>query len=321
MQSEGAAEDSTGTSKSRNQYTTDAATLLVENRGGVIWRVESGNLRLSLRGYTGDVGHNTICARDRSGRYSSFTIVGRKVWPLRSGIKKLGPVYGRVDFSNAVRFNGRSRSQAALEARFNAIPFTHKLTTGWVALPEARSKSRRETNQGMDTAMAALTGAACSATRYAIWCDGRNTAAGIKSTVRWEWCHLLAHSMGGADNATNIVAAVKGNNTEQLAIENTLQMYRRENMFHMKVTAACLNGADMRHMGDVIKYEIRCEHGGTDFVHYLDCLNVPAPSEIHYYDLSRSVATWANIKLVLVSEQVFGNKVSGEDARRIHDYM
>lgn len=264
-------------------------------------------------------GLGTIYGRDRSGRYVCFRLHGGHVRPLPGGITTLPPIFGRVNFANNVRFVGRTRSQSALAASFNAK--ARKISTGWKSLPQVRTKTRRQPNQGMNSATRHLTGAERSATRYAIWCDGQTPAYGIKTNVPWEWCHLLSHSMGGANNETNIVAAVKGNNSEQLAIESALQMYRCENMFEMRISAACLDNGNARHIGDTIKYEIRCRGGGDNFVQYLDCLNAPAPSSTHFYDLLEQVALWANKKLVNASNQLFNNGVTKTDQKSIISYI
>ena len=260
----------------------------------------------------------TIFARDEHGRYNCYTIQGGNVRRLASGMFTLPPIYGRVNFANNVRFVAHTRSQYALSVRYAAIPAGQKITTGWVALPQNRAANRRQTNQGMNTAMNALTGGAISASNYALWFSGRNPHT-VDATVPWEWCHLLAHSMGGADNATNIVAAVKGNNSEQLAIESALSMYRMENVFELKVTGATIDNADGQHLGDVIRYKIRCTQGGESFVRYLDCLNAPNPSEIHYYDLLRSVALWANRLLVRISGAQ--NPTTKTEYRLIQQYI
>lgn len=144
--------------------------------------------------------------------------------------------------------------------------------------------------------MLVLTGSAVSATNYANWYKGRNVNPEVK-TGKWEWCHLVAHSMGGADGPTNIVAAVKGNNSEQLIIESALSMYRRENIFAVQITAALISGGDGRHMGDVIKYEVRSTAGGANYVRYLDCLNAPNPSEFHAECIRQEFSIWANKEL------------------------
>lgn len=255
-------------------------------------------------------GIQTIYVRDMQGCYDCFRIANDRAYKLPGGIKNLGPVFGRVDFRNTRRFTAYSRSQETLNAEFMATPPAQRLSTGWRQLPLTRDRSRRVSNQGMDTAMNNLTGQTYSATNYATWCKSRHPALGINNNVRWEWCHLLAHSMGGADNETNIVAAVKGNNTEQLAIETALQMYRCESIFELQVTAARLNNPDCIYIGNIIKYEVRCRFGGGNFVHYMDCLGVPNPSQIHFYDLLEKVAVWANNKLNQVSKEVHRNVVT-----------
>lgn len=266
-------------------------------------------------------GTATIYARDNFGRYNAFRMNGQQVIVLPGGLTTLGPIYGRVNFANNVRFTGRTRSQDTLEQDFVNTPNTMRRQTLWVPLPQTRDAARRQTNQGMNGAMTALTGNAYSATNYAAWYRGRHPGSNVDPNASWEWCHLLAHSMGGADNATNIVAARRGNNSEQLAIESALQMYRMEQAFEMQVTAALLDGTDGRHLGDVIKYEIRCIHGGANFEIYLDCLNAPNPSEIHYYSVLADVAGWANNKLAQMSQQIHGNRVSAEDRRRVLEYI
>lgn len=263
-------------------------------------------------------GSETIYVRDESGRYNTYTIEANRVRILPGAITTLGPIYGRVDFSNGVRFTGRTRSQTVLQEAFDQTPPTQIKATQWVALPAARESSRRTPNQGMNAQMIALTGVTRSANEYLIW---YHTDPNFTHNKPWEWCHLLAHSMGGADNPTNIVAARKGNNSEQLAIESALQMYRMEQLFEMQISAACVDAADGVSIGDVIRYDVRCTLGGDHFLIYLDCKNAPNPSQIHYYGVLQSVAKWANRKLVQASTQIFNNPVSAEDKRRIMDYI
>jgi len=263
-------------------------------------------------------GSPTIYARDHYGRYNCFRVAANMVARLPSGISTLPPNYARVDFTNGVRFTGRVRSQTTLRQAYDAWAGM-KLSTGWYDLPASLSGTRRTSNQGMNGATTVLCCARCSATRYAIWYDGRNPGE-VDSTVQWEWCHLRAHSQGGADDETNIVAAVKGNNSEQLAIENALSMYRPENEFQLKVSAVTLDTVDGEHLGNVIRYKVRSRTvPGGDFELYLDCLQAPQPSEIHYYDVLRNVAHWANRKLLRISDHF--NPVSGTERRMVRDYM
>lgn len=263
-------------------------------------------------------GSSTIYARDHYGRYNCYRIAGPTVTRLPARIVTLPPNYARVDFGNTTRFTGRVRSQGALRTAFQTQAGM-KISTGWYDLPANLSGTRRTSNQGMNTATAALTGANRSAKQYAIWFDVRNGGQ-VDPLVAWEWCHLRAHSQGGADDETNIVAAVKGNNSEQLAIENALSMYRAENEFQLKVSAVTLDVGDGQHMGDVIRYRVRSiTLPGNDFEVYLDCQKAPAPSEIHYYGVLESVAQWANHKLTRISDAL--NPVSGTERRAIRNHL
>ena len=241
-------------------------------------------------------GQTTIFGRDREGRCDYYRQDGGGTYVAYPAIEKLAPLHGRVSFSNSVRFSARVRSRHALEIAFNRAPAADLLTSGLVDLPDHRSHARRASRQGMDDAMIALTGATRSATGYTDWY--RNNHGGQVDPVNWEWCHLLAHSMGGADGPSNIVACVKGNNSEQLAIESALMAYRRENAFRMEISALRLKTAGPeRYIGDVIRYRILCGATASEHIRYLDCLNAPNPSAIHYYDVLHDVVLWANRQL------------------------
>jgi hypothetical protein len=241
----------------------------------------------------------TMFIRDRLGRCQSYIVANGRLKKVGKGVVKLAPIYGRVDFSNGVRFTGRVRSSRALRAAYDSA-HSH-LSSHWVALPNAIQHSRRTTNQGMNPATQNLTGNTLSATNYAAWVKAQLPGSPVDASKQYEWCHLQAHSMGGADDETNIVSAVRGNNTEQLAIESALQMYRREEVFEMKVSVALVNGAQARHMGDVIRYKVRCIESGATYVRYLDCLNAPNPSKIHFYEVLAEIAMWANHRLEAIA--------------------
>ncbi len=260
-------------------------------------------------------GSPTIFVRDLMGHCQSFVYM-----PVQNRYKKgaaivsMSPLYGRVDFANRVRFTGAVRSQTMLELAYQNA--TRKIKTAWVDLPPGRAGSRRTGNQGMNPATFLLTGANRSATQYVGWFKGQHPNANeVDATTQWEWCHLLAHSLGGGDNATNIVAAVKGNNSEQLAIESALSMYRMEGVFQMKISAATFGVNNGKHLGNVIRYKIRCTRIPGDFCLYLDCLNAPRPSAIHFYGVVQRVAAWANAKLQTISE--YNNPVTGLEKREI----
>ncbi|MDG9669434.1 hypothetical protein ONV78_16970 [Hahella sp. CR1] len=268
--------------------------------------------------------NNTVFARDTYGRYICFRIETDEagqlgVRPLPSGITRLPPIYGRVDFNNTVRFNGRTRSQATLENVFNNGQGGY-ISTDWIPLPHARSDTRRTPNQGMTDAMLRLTGRNCSATEYVQFYCSQTNYLTLQEGDQFEWCHLLAHSMRGEDNPSNIVAALRGNNTEQLAIESALHMYRCEEQFVMNISARTQDLGIGRFLGNVIRYQVKCKRGGDQFVRYLDCLNAPTPSAIHYYGLLEDFAKWANNKLKKIADSD-GIAVSGHTTMLIKEYM
>jgi hypothetical protein len=261
----------------------------------------------------------SIYVRDSTGRYNVYTINGDTVRRLPAGATSLGPVYNRVDYVNNIRFTAFVRTQSQLAAAY--LQAAHKLSTLWVNLPSNSADTRRAPNQGMNGPTQGLTGNRMSATDYAAWYQGRHPNGPVRAHTRWEWCHLLAHGMHGADDETNIVAARRNNNSEQLAIENALHLYRQEKAFTMKISAALVDGNDGQYIGNVIKYRIRCVHGGGDLVIYLDCLHAPRPSQIHFQRVFETVAHWANNKLALMSSQIFHNSVSAHDRNLIREAM
>lgn len=247
--------------------------------------------------------HTTIFARDEYGRRWIFRYdsISRRAFIVR---RPMGlPLYNRIDFANRFRFAGRVRSQTVLAQQF--ADATHEIDTGWFDLPENRSRTRRTSNQGMNHPMNTLTGANKSATEYAKWFNSLHPGV-VNSNVRWEWCHLQAHSMGGNDDEDNVVAAVKGNNSEQLVIENTLTRFAREGVLELRVIAAVMGSNHGKHLGNVICYKIRCPRvpGNKVLSIYLDCLRAPRPSEIHYTRLRRIIVSWVLRQLRQVTQPV-----------------
>lgn len=251
--------------------------------------------------------YDTLYVRDAFGHLWIFTQHHiTKEYVLRQQPSGLGPVYNRLDFNNNRRFNAFVRNQSTLEKHFNES--VTKFDTGWFDLPQNRYTGRRPSNQGMSGTMTTLTGKALSATEYAKWYIVQPGPKSVINTlIAWEWCHLRAHSMAGPDNEHNIVAAVRGNNSEQLAIENIISNYRREKAFKIRVSAAVLDSSKGKHIGNVIRYEIGSlkRPNGIKFIRYLDCLYPPPKvSAIHYYDLCSMVAKWANKELSLISRPI-----------------
>ena len=202
--------------------------------------------------------------------------------------------YGRIDFRSRRRFTRYIRSQQTLEAALARLPDGQIIDSGLVNLPYERTRTRRTPNQGMTEAIDRIRlvydydSPTSDATSYAAWVLGRQT-------VRHEWCHLVAHSMGGRDRPANVVAAAVGTNSEQLAIENILSAYRNENLFRLQVLAGLYNRDAGQHLATVFRYSIASRASHTTLDIFLDAtVDAIQPSAIHQYALVRVVGTWLN---------------------------
>jgi hypothetical protein len=220
------------------------------------------------------------------------------------------PWYGRVVFNleRQQRFAGGARSQDVL-----AQAFANGTKVGavlWYPLPAQRKKSRRTPNQGMAAAMNLLGCPGNGATAYANWLGYTDGA--------YEWCHLIAHAMGGQDSPLNVVAGRNYNNTEQLAIENALSQYRAEDLFELSVQAAVLNNGNGKHFGNVIRYSLRNKHGGSSTAVYLDCRPTRQPSAIHQYTLIGTLSRWMNQQ---IKQYCNDFKPSATDQKKVKKYL
>ncbi|HWB95554.1 MAG TPA: hypothetical protein VG672_02600 [Bryobacteraceae bacterium] len=258
----------------------------------------------------------TIVCRDRIGNRIYF--IGNPVRVLRADSAGFA-WYGRVDFGNRQRFTRYVRPQQTLDTAISQLPGNRIKDSGWIPLPPGRSRSRRAPNQGMREAMDALMnhdgynppqGHEYSATSYAEWATGAQGR-------RYEWCHLVAHSMGGRDRPSNVVAASRGNNSEQLAIENILSAYRTENLFLVRIEAGLLNTGHGKHLGTVIRYSINLDGTNTTLKIMLDATVSPLRlSAIHQYLLIRTTGAWLNNQSARANDRVPAAK-----RREIRQYL
>ncbi len=257
------------------------------------------------------VGSPIIYVRNTLGQYRCYKMTHDSVRALPGGIYTLPPQYGHADYSNSDRHTADVRNASTLKCSYDDS--VQKITTGLISLPLTRNQRNRVVNQGMANAMIAHTQHAYTATEYAQYVFGDTTAS-------WEWCYLLANSMGGKDDETNIVAAVSDNTTEQLAIENALQMYRCEHVFKMEISAGCLDMAKGKYLGNVIKYKISSDYFDNSLVLYLDCLNPLRQAEAHFNSLQKKVAKWANLALECISAEKNNNPVTRDERNKILAY-
>lgn len=261
---------------------------------------------------------DTVFFRNNIGNYVALSVRGADIRLLPAHSSGRSRTYGRVEFQRQVRFVGRVRSQASLAWAFGRN--INRKTTGILNLPVRASHLYREPNQGMAFEMLDLTGDGriSSAGQYAAWVSQRNPAIQMQAR-RYEWCHLIAHSLRGRGGPRNIVAAAKGNNTEQLAIENTLHKYRTEEMFQFCVSASLLGNqhSDARHLADVIKYEIDSVYASEPLGLFLDAQKPPLRvAYIHFKSVQREIARWAN-KCIERRSRWHGNEVDADERRDI----
>ena len=254
-------------------------------------------------------GGGTIWVRDSLGRCDGFIINGDQVKYVSGGESTLGPDYGRTDWSNSVRFTANIGPKNEIISRFTRTRESQKLSSGEIQLSPNASANQRAPNQGMSGIMHQVTGIEnCSATTFVNWYKQQTFPEHtLLNQPQWEWCHLLAHCMGGVSGEENIVIGAKHNNSEQMYIENAIQRYRKEEAFAVKITAACLD--DIKKPGgyiaSVIEYKIiAIDDRSTQLTLYLDCLNPPKPSEIHQENVIAEVASFCNKMLSRFAPQV-----------------
>lgn len=230
-------------------------------------------------------GHEpAIHVRDLHGGH--HTVVLRNGTYVATAQGTAPPWYNRV----AWRGKRFTRSQPPdLPAMFKGAGPGEVLPSLWVDLPQSQSTSRRTSNQGMTRAMAGLfphLAPPVSATTYA-------NALGWQGS--YEWCHLIAHSMGGGDGPNNVVAGTANNNSEQLIVENLLSCYRQEQAFLMRVSARLQDAGNGRYMGLAIRYEV--SDGNSIRAMYFDSQTQRVPSGIHVEAVMENLARWLNLSL------------------------
>jgi hypothetical protein len=133
----------------------------------------------------------------------------------------------------------------------------------------------------------------CSATKYARLGHGSFLTRG-HSAIRYEWCHLVAHGMGGKDVPENLVAATCYQNTEQFIIECVLYGYRMEG-FSVHVAAKLAKGT--LHLAETIEYSILL---GNEILWEvrMDARRATQPTWSEYDRTARSIRSALNDGLV-----------------------
>src|SRR5262245_60047015 len=144
-----------------------------------------------------------VHVRDARGRH--WTATKRQgEWVVRPYRQRGTKYYGRVNWrTNAPRMHFKPGLELVDPSKTSTATIQH----GYVANRNGRPKT-----QEMANLFPAQQQPPASATEYA-------TALGHihNPPVRYEWCHLISHGLGGPDTSDNLVAATAFQNTEQLA--------------------------------------------------------------------------------------------------------
>lgn len=168
---------------------------------------------------------------------------------------------------------------------------------------------RRSHTAAMNAATLAELGASMTATDYARNGHGAFWTGG-HAEIRYEWCHLVGHGMGGPDNPANLVAATCHQNSEQLILECVLYGYRMEG-FSIEVEAKLASGT--QHLAESIWYKV-LRNGQVVYQRTMDARRATRPS----WDEFRSVAEGLRASLNRALEtQCPANHLTYEDLEYI----
>lgn len=148
---------------------------------------------------------------------------------------------------------------------------------------------RRTHTAAMNAATMFEVGAVLSATDYARRGHGAYWTRG-HAAIRYEWCHLVGHGLGGADATANLVAATCHQNTEQLILECVLYGYRMEG-FDVEVEAKIARGT--QHLAESIWYKVLLA-GNVVYSRTMDCRRVTRPSWDEYRSVAADLRTRLN---------------------------
>jgi hypothetical protein len=184
--------------------------------------------------------------------------------------------YGRIDFDP--------------EAPRNRTPALDVLVSKWSA---ARDKKRtyafvQHSNKKLRTHTAQMNsemrdwglldgyGHPLSATRYATHFNVRK-----HDGLNYEWCHLVAHGLGGQDSPENLFLGSKPHNSEQLIIESAVYNYKIEaGLFVVDVTAGLPNKkfSAKGFIADVVQYRVQNSRNDDIFIHLMDPHRITTPN-------------------------------------------
>lgn len=145
-----------------------------------------------------------------------------------------------ADYKNAVLFTPKMRFTA--DRMKPRTVFDEKLSSMFMAGTISNSTGRKSTKvaMGMSAWEYALKNGAPNAGKYR-----------LGGQEHYEWCHLVADSLGGPTDKTNLVAGHYAVNTFMLAIEQVLNNRQAKDL-KVKVTAYC----KIDYIADFIHYQV-----------------------------------------------------------------
>ena len=166
-----------------------------------------------------------------------------------------------------------------------------------IDIKHTATRNRLKTS-AMNGATTLETGNPLTATQYAQWGHGARFTRG-HSNIDYEWCHLVAHGLGGKDTPINLVAATKYQNTEQLILENVLYEYRMEGL---KVAVEAKLASGTQHLAESIWYRVSLTANNVVvYERTMDCRRATNPT----YDECVAVASEMRCAINSVLSQYF----------------
>ncbi|USG65945.1 hypothetical protein NDK47_00890 [Brevibacillus ruminantium] len=127
------------------------------------------------------------------------------------------------------------------------------------------SDKRDSTGAAMAAAMKGYSGSELSASQY----SGRDDKD--RRGLGEAWCHLIAHFLGGAEAASNMVAGSHGSNLVQKGIEDAVANYVKANdtalLIRVGADVRQLSDGNLTHIADQFHYQIFDSGGKNQIFH------------------------------------------------------
>lgn len=248
----------------------------------------------TVRISSGGTVHHRSERRRRAGGSGAFT----RFAPHGQGVSLLGLGHGVMNFLTQEGSWAWYTGRGGEKRRTGRVEHTYVPT--------------RTQGTSMANATNAELGKSLSATGYAREGHGAYWTRG-HSAIRYEWCHLVAHGMGGSDEQDNLVAATRHQNTEQFILECVLYGYRMEG-FTVDVAAKLAKGTD--HLAESIHYQVLLG-GRSAYRRTMDCRRATQPSWPEFRSVARDMRAWLNAALA----EAYPSDLSPEESEYIDEEL